>query len=139
MITLTDDAKEILQCIMSCEIALFECLFSPNRAVVPISNIVYLKKWTKYRVRKALRELRNLDLIEYTSQGCPAIMSYGAESEPELIDDARPPINGYALTEEAFDTPIWKELYAEWVKGVEEWANDWRKRCNYEERKTEEE
>ena len=86
-------------------------------------NRIGMQRRTKYRVRKALKELRELELLEYTSQGCPAIVSYRAESYPELIDDARPPINGYALTKKAFESELWKECYSEWSKGMEEWAS----------------
>ena len=120
---MTDDASKVLRCIMSCEISLYTACYAPDKAVVPISNIVSLLTWTKYRVRKALKELRELELLEYTSQGCPAIVSYRAESYPELIDDARPPINGYALTKKAFESELWKECYSEWSKGMEEWAS----------------
>ena len=119
---MTEDSIKVLRCIMSCEISLYTACYTPDKAVVPISNIVSLLKWTKYRVRKALKELRELELIEYTSQGCPAIVSYGVESYPELVDDARPPINGYALTLKAFESDLWREMYAEWEKSMEEWA-----------------
>ncbi len=120
---MTDVANEVFRCIMSCEISLYTTCYAPDKVVVPISNIASLLKWTKYKVRKALKELRELELIEYTSQGCPAIVSYGAESYPELIDDAHPPINGYALTKKAFESDLWKKCYAEWNKSIEEWAN----------------
>ena len=120
---MTENASKVLECIMSCEISLYTACYAPDKAVVPISNIASLLKWTKYRVRKALKELRELELIEYTSQGCPAIVSYGAESYPELIDDACPPINGYALTKKAFESDLWKNLHAGWEKSMEEWAN----------------
>ena len=119
---MTEDSIKVLSCIMSCEISLYTAFYAPDKAVVPISNIISLLKWTKYRVRKSLKELRELGLIEYTSQGCPAIVSYGSESYPELIDDARPPINGYALTKKAFESELWKERYSEWRKGMEEWS-----------------
>lgn len=120
---MTDIANEVLRCLISCEISLYTTCYAPEKAVVPISNIASLLKWSKYRIRKALKELRELELIEYTSQGCPAILSYGAESYPELLDEARPPINGYALTHKAFESELWKQCYAEWNKSMEEWAN----------------
>ena len=120
---MTEDSVKVLRCIMSCEISLCTACHASDKAVVPISNIVSLLKWTKYRVRKALKELRELELIEYTSQGCPAIISYGAESYLELIDDAHPPINGYALTKKAFESELWQECCSEWEKSMEEWAN----------------
>lgn len=120
---MTDDAREVLKCIMNCEISLYMACYAPNKAVVPISNITSLLKWTKYRARKALKELRESEMIEYTSQGCPEIVSYRAEAYPELIDEARPPINGYALAKKAFESDLWKELHSEWEKSMEEWAN----------------
>lgn len=118
---MTEDSIKVLSCIMSCEISLYTTCYAPDKAVVPISNIVSLLKWTKYRVRKALKELRGLELIEYTSQGCPAIVSYGEYTE--LVDDAHPPINGYALTKKAFESELWKTRYFQWSKLMEEWAN----------------
>lgn len=120
---MTEDSRKVLNCIMSCEISLYTACHAPDKAVVPISNIVSLLKCSKYRARKALKELRELELIEYTSQGCPAIVSYGAESYPELIDEAHPPINGYALTKKTFESDLWKKKYDEWEKSMEEWGN----------------
>lgn len=115
---MSEDSVKVFKCIISCETSLYTAFYAPDKAVVRISNIVSLLKWTKYRVRKALKELRELGLIEYTSQGCPALVSY----EGELVDEAHPPINGYALTKKAFETDTWKEKYAEYEKGMEEWA-----------------
>lgn len=115
---MTEDSVKVLRCIISCEISLYTVFYAPDKAVVRMSNIVSLLKWTKYRIRKALKELRELELIEYTSQGCPALVSY----DGELVDEAHPPINGYALTKKAFETDAWKEMYADYEKGMEEWA-----------------
>ena len=97
-------------------------LYAPDRAVVTISNIVaLLGDVTKYGVRKALKSLLEAGLVEYTSQGCPEVISYG--EVPELIEDTAPPINGYCLTKKGFETPEWKQVYKEWDKAMEEWAN----------------
>lgn len=119
----TSEAKEkIFNKIINCEISLYTAMYAPDKAVVPISNIIHLiNGLTKYRARKALKELINDGLIYYTSQGCPALVSYGEYTE--LIDDARPPINGYALTQKGFETETWKKAYKEWEKSMEEWAN----------------
>lgn len=118
---MTEDAEKVLNCIMNCETSLYIAAYAPDHAVVPISNIAHLLKWTKYRIRKAIKELKELDLVEYKSQGRPAIMSYGAESYPELLDEARPPINGYALTQKAFESDMWKEAHSKWEDGINEW------------------
>lgn len=117
----TEEAKvKIFDCLISCEISLYTVLYAPDKAVVPISNIIHLiNGLTKYRARKALKELINDGLIYYTSQGCPALVSYC----DELIDDARPPINGYALTEKGVKTDIFKQKLKEYNESLEEWAN----------------
>lgn len=108
--------------IIWCEISNYTSLYAPGKAVVSISNLLYLLgNVTKYSARQALKRLIADGLIEYTSQGCPAVMSYG--EVPELVEDAAPPINGYALTKKGFETPEWKNAYKEWCKSMEEWAN----------------
>ena len=119
---MTDEASDVLSIIISCEISTYMHTYGPDKAVVPISSLVNVLEWTKYRTRKALKELRELGLIEYTSQGCPAIVSYGEITE--LICEAMPPINGYALTEKGFESNLYKQKYAKWKKDLEERAND---------------
>lgn len=103
-------AKErILQAIIDCEIGSYTTLYAPEKAVITISNLMKLTGLTKYGARKALKELQRDGLIYYTSQGCPAVVSYG--EYPELVYEAGPPINGYALTEEGFHTKQWIDSY----------------------------
>ena len=112
----------IFDILISCEIGTYMSLHAPDRAVVSISNIVaLLGDVTKYGARQALKRLIADGLVEYISQGCPKIMSYG--EVPELIADAAPPINGYCITKKGFETPEWKQAYKEWNKTMEEWAN----------------
>ena len=116
----------IFDILISCEIGTYMSLHAPDRAVISISNIVaLLGDVTKYGARQALKRLMADGLVEYTSQGCPAIMSYG--EVPELIADAAPPINGYCLTKKGFETPEWKQAHKKWCKSMEEWANGWNK------------
>lgn len=120
----------IFDVLISCEISTYTSLYAPDRAVVSISNIVaLLGDVTKYGARQALKRLREDGLIEYTSQGCPAVTSYNGEVY-ELIEDAAPPINGYRLTKKGFETPEWKQAYKKWEKSMEEWANRWRAEYN---------
>lgn len=114
--------SRIFDVIISCEIGSYTCSYAPDRAVIAIGNICNLiPGLTRYGARKALKELIADGLVEYTSQGCPAVVSYG--EVPELVCDARPPINGYALTKKGFESDRWKQAYAEWCKSMEEWAN----------------
>lgn len=112
----------IFNIIIGCEIGSYTSLYAPDRAVISISNLLYLLgDVTKYSARQALKRLIADGLIEYTSQGCPAVVSYG--EVPELVADAAPPINGYALTKKGFETTEWKQAYKEWCKSMEEWAD----------------
>lgn len=122
---MTENALDVFSIIISREISTYEHTYGPDKAVVSISDLVAMlaiRKLTKYSIRKALKELRELGLIEYTSQGRPAIVSYGEVTE--LVCEAEPPINGYALTEKGFETELYKQKYAKWQKDLEEWAND---------------
>lgn len=117
-----EQAKErVLNTIIHCEIGTYMTMYAPDKAVITISNIMSLTGLTRYGTRKALKALQMEGLVYYTSQGCPAVVSYG--EVPELVEDARPPINGYALTKEGFKSRQWIDAYAEWNKSMEEWAN----------------
>lgn len=119
---MTEDASNIFSFIISCEISRYSNIYAPDRTVVTINNIAVPLKLTKYRARKGLKELRELGLIEYTSQGRPATVSYGEYTE--LLCEAQPPVNGYALTEKGFETKLYKVKCSEWEKSLEEWTND---------------
>ena len=117
--------EKIFSLLIKCQISTYTAMYAPDRAVVPISNILsLLPSVTKYGARKALKALINDGLVCYRSQGRPAVFSYG--EVPELVADAAPPINGYALTRKAFESPEWKQAYKDWEKSMEEWANGWR-------------
>ncbi len=121
----TRTAKELIfKALCSCKISLYMACYAPDKAVVPISNFCSLiKGLTKYRARLALKELVSEGLVEYTHQGCPAIVSPSTENGyGELIDDAHPPINGYALTKKGFESDIYKSHKADWEKSMEDWA-----------------
>lgn len=118
---MTQNEKLIFDTLISCEIGSYTCLYGPKRVVVTISNLVALTGLTKYAARKALKGLIADGLVEYTSLGCSAVVSFG--EVPELVYEAGPPINGYALTGAAFKTQDWVAAYAAWCKSMEEWAN----------------
>lgn len=120
------EAKEkIFTALIHCQISTYTALYAPGEAVITISNLIALiDGLTKYRARKALKELIAEGIVEYKSQGCPAVMSCG--EVPELVYDAGPPINGYTLTKKGYETEAWKQAYKDWEKSMEEWANGWR-------------
>ncbi len=110
---MTETAKMVFETIIRYEIAGYSCFFAPENAVVPISNIVFHKpELTKYKARKALKELICEDLIFYTSQGQPALVSSGEYKE--LICEAQPPKNGYALTKKGFESELFRQKYKSW-------------------------
>lgn len=113
--------EKILQELINCEISSYTTPYAPDRAVVTISNLCKLTGYTRYKARKALKGLIAEGLVEYTSQGCPAIESRGEYRE--LVVEAGPPINGYALIEKGFQSNEYKQAYEDWCKSMEEWAN----------------
>lgn len=117
--------ERILDCIINCEMSLVFAPYAPAFAVVPISNILYLiDGLTRYKARKALKQLKKEGLIEYASQGQPAIFSQSAESYPELIDEARPPINGYSLTKKGRNTETYKKKLKELENDMEKFFEE---------------
>lgn len=118
---LKNDKECILRVIVNCQISTYTSLYAPGEAVVTISKLLSLiDGLTKYRARLALKDLIRDGFIEYKSQGCPAIVSYGEYTE--LVDDAHPPINGYALTKAGYESEAYKGAYAAWCKSMEDWA-----------------
>ena len=103
------------------EIGSYMTTYAPERAVVSAKETAKILKWTEYRTRKAIKELVSRGWIERASIGCPAVVSYGEYTE--LVCEAMPPKNGYAITKAGFQTDLWKTAYAEWCKSMEEWAN----------------
>lgn len=116
------EAKErIFKTIIGCEIGLNMVMYGPEFACVPISNILGLiPELKRSQARRAIKELISEGLIFYTSQGRPAIESGGEYRE--LVCEAAPPINGYALTKSGFKSAEYKAAYEEWKTSLKEWA-----------------
>ncbi len=123
---LRDDIK-VFQCIANCEISTYTTMYPPQRAVISTGETANACQWTKYRVQKAIKLLREKGLIERASCGCPAVESVGEYRE--LVHDAMPPKNGYALSQKGFESDTWKEIYVEWCRSMEEWANGKGHKC----------
>lgn len=118
------EAKEkIFNTIIGGEIGLNMVLYGPKFACVPISDILGLiPELKRSQARRAIKELINDGLIFYTSQGRPAIESSGEYRE--LVCEAAPPINGYALTKSGFKSAEYRAAYEEWKTSLEEWAEE---------------
>ena len=107
-LTLDEIKQKLFKHIIGCEFATYESCYSPGWAVVPISTLMSFEPGiSKYKMRKALKELIAEGVIEYTTQGRPAIESIGEYTE--LVCEAGPPINGYALTKAGFESDEYKE------------------------------
>ncbi len=119
----TGEAKEkIIDRLIGRELSLYTAMYAPDKYPLSTNELIgEIKGLTKYRARVAIHELEDEGMVEYTSQGFPAVVSCGEYAE--LVCEARPPKNGYTLTEKAFDSDRWKDAYAAWNKSMEEWAN----------------
>ena len=118
---MSDDVKAVFRCIGNCEISTYTTPYPPQRCVVSTGNIASLLLWTKYRVRKAIRSLVEMGLIERASCGNPYVESFGEYRE--LVYESAPPTNGYAITKNGFESEEWKGLYDAWNRSMEEWGN----------------
>lgn len=117
----TNDEKIVFNRIAYCEVSSYSIPYPPDRVVVSTGEIAKMASWSKYSVRKAIKGLVEKGLIERAGCGCPAVESYGEYRE--LVCDAMPPKNGYAITKVGFKCDDWKDIYSEWKKSMEEWAN----------------
>lgn len=121
MDSLKADETAVFYTIGSCQLSSYCIPYPPKRVVVSTGNIAKLHLWSKYRVRKAIKGLVEKGLIERASCGNPAVESCGEYRE--LVCDAAPPTNGFAITPEGFKCEQWKDMYDMWCKSLEEWAN----------------
>ena len=118
---LNEDEKRVLEDFFGAEFGSYMTNHAPSRVVISIRSLSETLGWTKYRVGKAVKKLKERNLIERASVGIPASYSYGEYAE--LIDDVHPPINGFAMTNECFDTEMYKKAYKEWERSLAEWAD----------------
>lgn len=118
----TNDETIVFNRIANCVVSSYSIPYPPDRVVVSTGEIAKMVSWSKYRVRKAIKGLVEKGLIERASCGCPAVESCGEYRE--LVYDAMPPKNGYAITAAGFQSKDWKDVYSMWTKSMEEWANE---------------
>ncbi|MDO4803867.1 MAG: hypothetical protein Q4A32_03490 [Lachnospiraceae bacterium] len=124
-VTIEEAKKRILGEIISAQIGTYMSTYAPDDGVITISNLIKLiDGLTKYRARQALKSLMADGLIACTSQGRPAIVSYGEYTE--LVCESGPPINGYKLTAKGYESKEYQVAYKEWCKSMEEWGNSGR-------------
>ena len=78
-----------------------------------VNSVPYIARhfeWTRYRVRKAIKYLRELGLVERTTCGIPAVC-YETESGFEMWDYAHPPVNGFGLSTKGYESATYKLSY----------------------------
>lgn len=118
---MTSDEVAVFYTIGSCELSCYTSTYAPKYAVVSTGEVAKMHLWTRYRTRKAIKKLVERGMIERTSIGRPAIESVGEYCE--LVCEAMPPKNGYAITKKGFESEAWKSQYDMWCRSMEEWAN----------------
>lgn len=118
---MNDFEKRVFGILISCEIGTQEVCYAPLHAVVPISDIARFADCSRYKARSALKSLISKGYVEYTHQGQPAIES-NTENGCELICEAGPPINGYALTKQGFSTDEYKQALDDSIETLRKWA-----------------
>ena len=118
------EIETVFFCFCSAEISRYTTLYADDKAVCCTREIANILKWTKYRTKKIINELVGRGWIERTSIGCPAVVSYGEYTE--LVCEAMPPKNGYAITKAGFQTDLWKKAYSKWEQSMREWAEGGR-------------
>ena len=94
--------------------------------VQPVRKIAEFTGLTKYRVRKVIKCLRDLGLVEKTTCGFPAYEIY-TENGLTDWDESHPPVNGFGLTEKGFESATYKKAdelneaeYKRWAEMSEE-------------------
>ena len=119
---MTSDEKTVFHCIANCEVYSYTRQYAPDKVVVSTGEIAKMCSWTTYRVRKAIKGLVEGGFIERTSVGRPAVATYG--EYVELVCEAMPPKNGYAISEQGFENEEWKSIYDLWCRSMKEWVDD---------------
>ena len=101
------------------------CAASNNTYGIEVVKTKYIMdrtKLSKYKVIQNIHLLREDGLVTRASVGRPAQVSRGEYEE--LICDAAPPVNGWALTKKGYASAEYKAAEAEYLNGLAEWAND---------------
>lgn len=120
---MTEDEKAVFLQMINAEIGMYTWMYTPSRFVCSARSVAALYGWTRYRARKALKGLAGQGFVERVSIGCPAVVSFDGEVY-ELVCESRPPMNGYALTKQAFDTDEFKAAYKGFERDMERWATE---------------
>lgn len=115
------DMYSVFYTIANCELSSYTTLYADEITVVSTGEIAKMHMWSKYRVQKAIKKLVADGYIKRASCGRPAKESCGEYRE--LVCDAMPPKNGYAITKKGFQSEEWKGIYDMWCRSMEEWAN----------------
>ena len=119
------------------EISLYNCMHAPDRYIESIGEVSKELGITKYQAAKVVHSLCNEGLLERTSLGCPAEVAYYGEGEPELIDDAHPPLNGFSLTKKALETEEYKRADKEYIEELDRWMSEMEEKSENELRRKE--
>lgn len=75
--------------------------------VQPVRMIAEFTELSKYRVRKVIKVLREMGLVERTTCGFPAY-EWSSENGTDF-EESHPPVNGFGLTEKGFESATYKK------------------------------
>lgn len=89
--------------------------------VVTSKSIAERTGLSRYKVLQVLNNFRSEGLVDRTSVGCPAQFTGGEYDE--MICDAAPPLNGWALTAKGKETDAYKTSEKDYLDGLAEMAN----------------
>lgn len=94
---------KVLEFFCKAEIYSFgECSVISSKTISEQLNI------SRYKALQAIKMLVSSGFLEKASQGRPAVESFGEYRE--LVCEAMPPINGYALTKKARNCPTYNRI-----------------------------
>lgn len=89
--------------------------------VISSTKIAHCVGLSKYKVLQVLHTLKKAGLVERASMGCPAVFCCGEYKE--MVCDAKPPINGWTLTDKGRNGAVYKRAQEDYLHDLENIAH----------------
>lgn len=123
---MSEDEVKVFDIIINSEIGSYECSYALRQNAISCKAIMKISGLSEYKVKKSIKSLVEQGYIERVSVGRPAVESYNGECY-ELICEAMPPLNGFALTVKGLNSSEYKDAYNAWTKRMNEWLEGIKK------------